>query len=202
MTYLYFDESGNFGLDFDNPTVSRHFYLTFSITDNPKEIEKVIKNVIASSKHTKRFRGYLHSADDKDETLMRGLRYLARKNIRVACMRVDKKHLPLNTAQDVIYKKLVLTLIKRLFENKILKSDEKYKFIASRYYSNKRLNREFIEYIFENTSNINIETEWSRNDKCLQATDYFGAAFYRKYEKNDDRFYNIIEDIIVGNYSR
>jgi hypothetical protein len=200
MTHLYFDESGNFGLDFNKLTVSRYFYLTFIITDCPKAIEKVIKKVIASSKHTKRFRGYLHSADDKDETVMRGLRYLARKNIRVACMRVDKEHLPLDATQDVIYKKLVLTLIKRLYKNNILKSGEKYKFIASRYYSNKRLNNEFIDYIFENTSDFTIETEWSRNDKCLQAADYFGAAFYRKYEKNDDRFYKVIENIIIGNY--
>jgi hypothetical protein len=202
MTYLYFDESGDFSRNFDKPTVSRYFYLTFIITGNPKEIERVMKKIIASGKHTKRFRGYLHAAGDKDEAVMRGLRYLIRKDIRAVCMRVDKTKLPGKTAQDIIYKQLVLSLIKRLYENEILDPAEKYTLIASRYYSNKRLNSEFIDYIVENTSNIGVKTEWSRNDKCLQAADYFSAAFYREYENADSRFYDIISASIVGNYTK
>ncbi|MDR1068187.1 MAG: DUF3800 domain-containing protein [Clostridiales Family XIII bacterium] len=201
MTYIYFDESGDLSKNFDRPTASKCFYITFIIVNDPKAIEKVIKKVIAHSKHTPRFRGYLHAAHDRDETVLRGLRYLARKDIRAVCLRVDKTHLPEKAAQDVLYKKLVLTLIKRLYKNSILDPAEKYNFVGSRYYSNKRLDREFIDYISANTSNINVETAWTHDDKCLQAVDYFSMAFYRKHENNDSRFYNIIAGSVAGNYS-
>jgi hypothetical protein len=200
MLNIYFDESGNLGGDSASPGASRYFYLTMLITESPKEVEKVIKKVVAASRHTKRFRGYLHAADDKDETVARGLRYLARKDIKIVSMRINKRTIDPQIPQNITYKKLVLSLIKKMYGDQILDKNQKYRFVASRYYTNRRLNNEFIAYIFVNTTNFNVETEWSMGDKCLQAVDYASAALYRKYEKADGKFYEIIKSLISREY--
>ena len=108
----------------------------------------------------------------------------------------------LQDEKQVLYNYVTNILLDRIYVKKIISSDKSIELIASRRETNKFLNENFKDYlrrqvksIHKGTIQISIKTP--AEEKCLQATDFLSWAFFRKYEKGDDSYYNIFNGKIV-----
>jgi hypothetical protein len=170
------------------------------ITDNPNAVDKSIKKIYAYRKARKTIKGYLHASNDLDENVSRVLRYINKNDLSIATLIINKKIFAKTAKIHKLYKNLVFEFIQKLFDDGVLNRGEKYSFVASRYFNNKKLDEEFTNYLMENVENMNITTEPAHSDRKLMAVDYCAWAFYCKYEHGDGMFYEIINQKIAKEY--
>jgi len=66
MAYIFLDESGDLGFNFNKRKTSKFFVITFLATENKKIIEKIVKKTHSElkKKYKRRF-GVLHASKDK-----------------------------------------------------------------------------------------------------------------------------------------
>jgi len=69
--------------------------------------------------------------------------------------------------------------------------------------TNKFLKKNFENYLSNNlskrgNSNFEIKIKASHTEKCLQAVDFIFWVIFRKYEKSDYEYYEIIKNKIIG----
>lgn len=82
-------------------------------------------------------------------------------------------------------------------------SDKEVFLIVDKSKTNRSLRDDFDRYISGrmnargNACNWRIKHENSQNEQCLQVLDFISWAIFRKYESNDDSFFNIIRDKII-----
>jgi hypothetical protein len=68
---------------------------------------------------------------------------------------------------------------------------------------NEFIRNNFEKYLKDNftkrgSKKFNIKIKPSHTEKCLQAVDFVSWAIFRKYEKNDYEYYEIIKNNIIG----
>ncbi|MCL2174050.1 DUF3800 domain-containing protein [Candidatus Saccharibacteria bacterium] len=187
--YIFFDESGDLGFAIQRPSVSNNFYVTFLLTETPKEIDRVVKKVSASVKKT---RGALHANREKKETVSRMLRYLSRKEVEIYTLIVDKSKLPQNYRQ-ALKRNLYIEFCGYLVDK--LPRSIKYDFTAAKYFTKKSDNEKFITKIA--TPDLFAHIEYAHRDRCLQAVDFIAYAMNRKYEIGDSSLVDLIKDKII-----
>jgi hypothetical protein len=96
-----------------------------------------------------------------------------------------------------LYNYVTNILLDRIFTKKLLKWD-KFTFIASKRETNKLLNINFKNYLKKQRwSQISVDIKTSSEEKCLQIVDCLSWWVYRKYEFNDDSYYNIFKWKII-----
>jgi len=93
-------------------------------------------------------------------------------------------------------------LLDRIYTRKIVSSDKDMELIASRRETNKFLNDNFKEYLSRKVKGVHnckmkvfIRTPYE--EKCLQAVDFISWSIFRKYEREDDSYYDIIKKRII-----
>ena len=74
--------------------------------------------------------------------------------------------------------------------------------IAAKRETNKFLNENFKDYLEKQLKNshglqIKIEIKTPSEEKCLQAVDFVSWGIFRKYEKGDNLYYELIKNKIV-----
>ena len=113
-----------------------------------------------------------------------------------------KVYTKLQDEKQVLYNYVTNILLDRICSKNILSVETNIKFIASRRETNKFLNENFKGYLNNQVQtrhkiNIDIHIKTPSEEKTLQAVDFISWAIFRKYEYQDDSYYNIIRSKIV-----
>jgi len=205
MPLIYIDESGDLGLDFSKKGTSNFFVVTFLFTENIKPIEKIIKNVHSRLRNNLKSKiNILHSNKEKPVTRKRVLKQLARIDCKIMTIYLNKKNISGKIKKDksVLYNYVTNILLDTIYTKKIIKIPGEIILTASKRETNKYLNTNFRKYLkekIEDKHNIKIvvDIKTPAEEKILQAVDFISWAIYRKYEKNDPSYYEIIKNKII-----
>lgn len=205
MAYIFLDESGDLGFNFNKKKTSKFFVITCLFTENKRPIEKIVKKTHSElKKKYKRKFGILHAVKEKPITRQRLLKRLNEKSCTVMTIYLNKKRVytKLHEEKQVLYNYVVNILLDRIYTKKIISVKDKIELIASRRETNKFLNENFKNYLNNQIKNrhkidINIYIKTPFEEKTLQAVDFVSWSVFRKYEYGDDSYYNIIKNKIV-----
>jgi hypothetical protein len=101
-----------------------------------------------------------------------------------------------------LYNYVTNILLDRVFTKKLIPVDEKIEIIASRRETSKFLNEDFSSYIkskVKSDHKISVEVfiKSPNTEKGLQIVDMLSWSIFRKYQHDDDAYYNIIKSEII-----
>jgi len=205
MAYIFLDESGDLGFDFNKKKTSKFFVITCLFTGNKRPIEKIVKKTHSElkKKYKRRF-GVLHAVKEKPTIRQRLLKRLNEKDCLIMTIYLNKKRVytKLQEEKAVLYNYVANILLDRIYFKKLVPTDKRTELIASRRETNKFLNENFKNYLNNQMKNlykieVGISIKAPTNEKALQAVDFVSWAVFRKYEYGDDSYYNIIKSKIV-----
>jgi hypothetical protein len=205
MAFIFLDESGDLGF---NPIKknSEYFVITILATSNKKPIEKIAKKVHASlrKKVKKLGGGVLHAYKEKGSTKRRVLTQLNDKDCSIMTIYLNKSkvYTRLQEEKHVLYNYVTNILLDRIMCKKLIPKTENVTLVASKRETNKFLNENFKDYLKGQVSNkfkikIEVEIKTPSEEKALQVVDFASWAIFRKYEKADNTYYDLIKKIIV-----
>lgn len=206
MAYIFLDESGDLGFNFKNKGTSKFFIVTFLFVEGSKNpIEKIVKKTHAElKKKIKRKVGVLHAVNEKPIIRQRLLNRLAKKDYAIMAIYLNKQKVftKLQDEKQVLYNYVTNILLDRIYTRKIIPTDKEIQLVASRRETNKFLNENFKNYLNRQIRSnhkgiIKIFIKTPAEEKSLQAVDFISWAVFRKHEKGDDSYYNIIKDKII-----
>jgi len=206
MSYIFMDESGDLGFDFDKSKTSRYFIITFLFARNLWELEKIIKKIFQwfDKNEIKRHNGVLHCHKEHPKTRMKIYKNLITKDIDIMTIYLDKKkvYTKLQEEKHILYNYISNILLDRIFTKKLVLSNQKINLVASKRETNKFLNENFKDYLrsklLQNHKiDINIDIIPHHQSKLLQLVDFVSWWIFRKYERSDDSYYDIFKSKIV-----
>lgn len=193
--YIYIDESGDLGYN----KGSKYLIVSALITDNPKKLDKIIKNM-----RRNRFKRELKSFQElkanslKKEVIIYTLEQLNKlSNLQVIHMVLHKNKLPynfLNGDKNKIYDYVAGKLAKQIILDKV---DLEIRIDKSK--GKQVLRDEFNDY-FEKCLRdgsilykVSIVHSNSHNFSGLQMVDLLAWAIFQKYEHGNDEFINKVK---------
>ena len=202
MTHIFIDESGDLGF---SKKSSRWFILTIVLTSNHRRIEKCVKKVHRGLKKKYKKVRELHAYHADSVTKKRVLHFLSdADDLKVFCIVLNKKkvYVDLRKQKNYLYNYTTNILLDRLHNKKVLKSNSKIEIVIDQRETNKFLKSNFENYLKNNlakkgNSNFDIKIKPSHAEKCLQAVDFISWAIFRKYERGDYEYYEIIKEKII-----
>ena len=202
MAHIFLDESGDLGF---SKKSSRWFILTIVLTVNHRKIEKCVKKVHRGLKKKYKKVRELHAYHTDAVTKKRALRLLAGlDDLKVFCIVLNKKkeYVDLRKQKNYLYNYTANILLDRLHNKNILKSNNKIEIVIDQRETNKFLKSNFENYLKNNlakkgNNNFVIKIKPSHAEKCLQAVDFISWAIFRKYERSDYEYYEIIKEKII-----
>ena len=206
MAYIFLDESGCLGFDFDKQRTSRNFLVTCLFTSHKGPIEKIAKKIFKSftDKEIKRHHGVLHCNRENERTRVRVLEMLAEKDCRIMAIILNKAkvHAKLRDQKHILYNFVVNILLDRICSQNLISPDDPIQLIASQRETKRYLNENFLAYVKgQIRKNHDLEVEvLIRNpsqEKCLQIVDFASWALFRKVEFGDWSYFNIFKDRVV-----
>jgi len=202
MFYVFLDESGDLG--FSNKS-SRWFILTMAFTNNHRKIEKCIKKVHRNLKKKYKQVAELHAYHTDAITRKRILQLLSEaEDLKILCIILNKKkvHIDLQNQKNYLYNYTANILLDRLSNKKIYNTGDKIRVCIDQRETNKFLKENFKNYLNSNlvkkeNNDFEVKIRPSQAEKCLQAVDFISWAIFRKYEKNDYEYYEIIKNKVI-----
>lgn len=205
MAYIFLDESGDLGFDFNKKRTTKYFVVTVLFTDQKRPIEKLVRKVHAGLRKRHKIRtSILHAAKEESVNILRFCRGLAAKNCKVMTIYLDKAKVftDLQNEKHVLYNYIVNILLDRIMNRRLVSQKENIILVASKRETNKFLNQNFQDYIqrqlkSNHGTEIIVEIKTPAEEKCLQAVDIASWSIFRKYEYGDDSYYQILEPIII-----
>lgn len=209
MPYIFLDESGCLGFNFNKQKTSKYFVISFLfVGDNQKKsLEKIIKKIYRtlSVSERKKRSSNLHCYKEEPKTRIKLLSTLRDKDIVIMAIYLNKSkvYARLRDEKQVLYNYITNVLLDRMFCKKLIpKNSGKITLVASRRETNKVLNENFKAYIENQTSKnhhaeIEVVIKPPHTEKCLQIIDFVSWAIFRKYEHQDDTYANLIKNLIV-----
>ncbi|MEW5940346.1 MAG: DUF3800 domain-containing protein [Chloroflexota bacterium] len=193
LSYAFLDESGTVGV----PGGTHFLVIGALISQTPREIERPIRRALKKYGPSLAS-GEIKATDFEESGLMRLLKEIARENIEVVATIVDQRAIlrPPEEKED-IYRFAVARTVRRLVErypHVQIVLDKRYTRSSLR-----DLLEESIRFELEGLPRqlVLIRQENSSDRKELQAADVIAWAFFKKYERNDDRFYNLFSFKVV-----
>jgi len=205
MAYIFLDESGDLGFNFQRKKTSKIFVIACLFTENKRPIEKIIKKTHSElKKKYKRKLGVLHAVKERPVTRQRLLKRLSEKDCALMTIYLNKKRVytRLQEEKPVLYNYVANILLDRIYTKKIIPLGKTIELIASRRETNKFLNENFKNYLNsqinnKHKGNIKVSIKSPTEEKTLQAVDFASWAIFRKYEYGDDSYYNLIKNKIM-----
>ncbi|MCX6792793.1 MAG: DUF3800 domain-containing protein [Candidatus Falkowbacteria bacterium] len=202
MTYIFMDESGDMGF---SDKSSKWFLFTLAIIGNDKAMEKVIKKVWKTIHKKHKHLGELHASNEKVETILKTLRLLSEiDDLKIVTIILNKKkvYLDLQEQKNYLYNYTANIVLDRLINTNILDKNEHISLIVDRKDTKKNLRENFISYITKamyrrDHKKFKMTLISSHDNKCLQAVDFISWAIFRKYERGDFEFYEVIKNKII-----
>jgi len=205
MSYIFLDESGDLGFNFKKSGTSHTFIITCLFVPEKKgPIEKVVEKTHSElAKKFKRKIGVLHAVKEKPVTRKRLLKRLVEKDCSIMTIFLNKQKVftKLQDEKQVLYNYVTNILLDRVYTKKVIPRAN-IGLIASRRETNKFLNDNFKTYLNKQIKNkhkgeIRVSIKTPYEEKILQAVDFASWAIFRKYEKKDDIYYDIIKKKII-----
>lgn len=201
MAYIFLDESGDLGFDFSKKGTSKFFLITILFCHEKRAIEKIVKKVHSGlKKKHKQKGGVLHAYREKPITRQRMLSLLAEKDLMILTIYLNKAkvHTNLKDEKDVLYNYVTNILLDRILTRKLIPIDKKITLVASRKETNKFLNLNFKSYLsnqvkLKHQIDLEVEIKTPFEEKALQAVDFVSWSIFRKYQYQDELYYNIIK---------
>ena len=205
MSYIFLDESGDLGFNFTKKKTSKVFVVTCLFIENKSSVEKIVKKTHSElKKKLKRKFGVLHAVKERPITRRRLLKRLAEKECHIMTIYLNKKkvYTRLKDEKQVLYNYVTNILLDRIYSKRLIPTISKIELVASRRETNKFLNKNFKNYLNSqiknrHKTNISIQITNPFQEKSLQAVDFISWAIFRKYEQEDDSYYNLIKSKII-----
>jgi hypothetical protein len=151
MSFIYVDESGDLGFNFDKAGTSKYFVVTFLFCPNHRSIEKIINKTYdaLSVNEKKRHSGIFHCYKEKPVVRQRVLRLLAERDASVLAVILNKQkvYTKLQDEKHVLYNYVTNILLDRICTRKLIPIDQPITLIASRRETNRYLNSNFTSYL-------------------------------------------------------
>ena len=202
MAYLFIDESGDLG--FNNGS-SKWFSFTIILTANKRPLEKVIKKARNSLTKKDNKVSELHAYHSDEVTrkrVLKGLSELEDLRILSIILNKEKVYVDLQNQKNYLYNYVANILLDRLHAKNVLSIDEHLDICFDRKDTKKNLRSNFIQYLEGNLKSrrngtIEITLLASHQERALQAVDFVSWAIFRKYERGDYKYYEIIKNKIV-----
>ncbi|MBU1718005.1 MAG: DUF3800 domain-containing protein [Bacteroidetes bacterium] len=197
MTYIFLDESGDLGFDFDKQRTSKFFVITFLFCQTKRQIEKIVSLTHSELKKQHKMKGgVLHCYQQKPITRQRLLNRLANVDCSIMTVYLNKKRVytRLQDEKDVMYNYVTNILLDRIMTKKLLGSKPyDVVLVASRKETNKFLNENFKQYLRTKIKgshglDISVEIKTPHEEKGLQAVDFVSWAIFRKQELGDESY--------------
>lgn len=203
MLYIYLDESGDLGFDFVTKKPSNYFTITIMTIPGEsqnQEMGKRIKKTIARklAYNVYELKGSKTSIDVK--TFMWTL--LGNIDLKLYSVTLNKRRVykELAGAKDRLYNFIANFILQKM---KLDAESGGINLIIDKS-KNKKEIYDFNRYILENmkgkvppTVCLHINHQESDRTPGLQAVDMFSWGFYRKYEKNDNEWFNVFRKKVV-----
>jgi hypothetical protein len=202
MAYIFLDESGDLGF---KETSSKWFLFTIVLTNDHRKIEKVIKKIRKGLKKKYKKVNELHAYHSQPAVRKKMLSMLSEiADLKILCIVLNKEKVygDLRNQKNVLYNYTANILLDRLHNKKIINIDEPIYLYIDQKDTNRNIRENFENYLKDNfvkrgNSMVNIKIKPSHTEKCLQAVDFLSWAIFRKYEKNDYEYYDLIKDSII-----
>ena len=193
MRYGFLDESGNV----DPFSGTRFLVVAVLSTAAPRPIELHVKRA-RKRLGKKPAPSEMKASTSEPKIVERLLKAIAQEGVEIVAVIVDKQSIlrPPGDPED-IYRMAVAKVIRHCVE----------RWPRSTFYLDKRYTKRALRYRLEEASReglvgvpqevVLIRQEDSLVRKELQAVDHVAWAFFQKYERDDDRFYEVIEDRVL-----
>lgn len=200
--YIFLDESGDLGF---SEKSSKWFLFTLVVVDDLKKLERIVKKVRNGlKKKYKRTFKELHAYNCNDITRTRMLRLLADEDVKVVTtiLNKEKVYIDLQNQKNFLYNYTANIILDRLVNTKIIDDTRHISLVVDRRDTKKKLRDNFISYIetameARRNGGFKMSLAASHDEKGLQAVDFISWAIFRKYERGDFEFYEIIKDKII-----
>ena len=211
MAYIFMDESGDLGFNEQKEKTSKNFIIAFLFSQNKNILDKIVKKVFNALPQNikKKHSGTFHCYKEQPNVRLKLLSLLKdKKDISIMIIRLNKGNVwtDLRQEKSILYNYVVNILLNRVFSKKLIPIKDKIVFIQSQRETNKLLNLNFKQYISQQVKKnhgveLVVEIKRPSEEKALQIVDFVSWGVFRKYEHNDDTYYNIIKDLIRENTS-
>lgn len=122
MSFIFMDESGDLGFNFNKRGTTKYFLITFLLTQNKREMEKCVKKVHAGLRKRYKKIGVLHAYVEEPITKKRLLSLLAEEDCRIMTILLNKKRVytKLQDEKPVLYNYVTNILLDRIFTKKLI----------------------------------------------------------------------------------
>ena len=207
MAYIFIDESGDLGFDFNKKKTSKYFIVTFLFSEDKNGLDKIVKKVFKgfSKKEVQTHSGVLHAYKELPKTRQKLLSSFQEQKLgSVIMIYLNKKkvYTKLKDEKHVLYNYVTNILLDRVCTKKLIPTKDKILIIASQRETNKFLNENFSSYIVSQANgnhklNVKVEIRPPSKEKGLQVVDMISWAIFRKHEHGDESYYNIFKSEIV-----
>ena len=209
--YLFIDESGNF--DF-SPNGTKFFVLTVLSATEPFEIGSpllklrydLLPNYACGPKMEEH--GYFHASEDIQDVRNHVFSIISKFNhpLRVDSViaQKNKANPKLHRQPLEFYEILAEALLKYSFNRATWHVYDHAVVVFSSLFEKKK--RGILKQAFKSLIKQHAKVSYalyfhnSKFDLCNQAADYFGWAIYRKWESDDYRSYNIVQQLIKSEF--
>ena len=202
MSYIFLDESGDLGF---RKLSSKWFLFTIAISSRPRTLERIVKKIWRPLKKKHKKLGELHAYRADDITRKRMLKKLSETDdLKVLCVILNKAkvYVDLRNQKNYLYNYTANILLDRLHSNNAFDPNESIHLFIDRKDTKKKLRENFIDYLTDSMKKrhgglFKVELHSSYENKSLQAVDFISWAIFRKYERGDYEFYEIIKNKIT-----
>jgi hypothetical protein len=204
--FIFLDEAGDMGFDFENKKPSRYFVIAIITCDVKKPIEIAIKRTLAKvNAYLKNPLPELKGTKLKIKFKEFFLKQLTDKSLKIYCAVLDKQALENNIENLPPKDRLYNIISKRVLEQiSFQDGDSPVILMVDR---SKRIHEinifnQYIKSHLEGRLPLNVKFDIfhdpSHGNKGLQAVDLFCHGIYRKYEHNDSSWYDLFKGYIAS----
>ena len=191
--YSFVDESGT-----SSPFSGSHFFVVALLnTRNPRKVELHVRRL------HKRFGTRLKSGEMKadassEKVIRRFLSTIAKEQVEIIAIIIDKRRiLRPPKSNDAIYREAVSLAVSHAVQRW-----QRVEIFLDKRYTSKRLRKSLEKEIREKISDfpqqvVIIHQEDSIGRKEIQAADFISWAFFQRYERGNNEFYDIISGNVI-----
>jgi hypothetical protein len=202
MNYVFIDESGDLGFSKNS---SKWFIFTIALTDDFRKLEKIIKKARKSLFKKDKKVSELHSYHSNEITRKRILNELNKiDNLKILCVVLNKEkvYVDLQNQKNYLYNYTANILLDRLHNKNLIDIKESIQIYFDKKDTNKNIRLNFEKYIKESLQSkregkVSVELMASYDSKSIQAVDFISWSIFRKYERGDFQYYDLIKGKIV-----
>jgi len=198
MPYLFVDESGDLGFNWNGPGPSRFFVVAALICAHKRPIEKLVKKIHRGlAKKYRMEKNVLHAAELRSIDVIRFCKQLVDKDAQIVIAYVEKQKVkPTPKNKHDFY----IACIRMLLRACLIQPKPDTLVFASRRETNKALNNRFkrdVESTMKSSGvqlSLNISNPYE--EKSLQAADIVSWAMFQYFEYGDKRYFSILKPLL------